>query len=708
MRTDNLVSFERNATNLEERGQFRNLRYDEDKERIVLDDRVLIEDDAPAIGQPEGTEDRSWFEKLHRGVMMRKDLVLEDARAFAGYIVFNGMEIDDNDHPLHIRINGVEVVRPPSKQAHPFARQYYTTDWGGSHFDNWFVVEIPVGALRQGENEIVLWAESEETSWEIMVAADGEYWRGSETRLSHPNRSAKSRDAGEHWDFEHLGWKDEIDGEYCVRLSLDRHASEGVYISPVIDLAGEEGTVKKLLVIEECRIAWEVEVPGGGHAQVQVRFGDSPVPAAEGWSEFEKVDAFEAAWQDLDGRYMQFEVAMGTENPLVTPVLKGVAIETSVAQKKRDKDLFYRVRKFDNGQVIRSSVEFVYEDFDNLKDLREQFELDGVVAGAATEFEAQLRLMHWAYKVPLGQLNRYAWNYRDLLQVKRDESGRIVLHGEYSKRRRDGHCLYCNLALIAAYLAMGHVARWVNISTKHTYGHEVTEVWSNEFGKWVFMDSTRDYYIYDPATGIPLNLVEIGHRLAEVMPAPATWEFPVQWHLSKKSMLDGARIAYREGHNKYTVLSEDEIEGQELLTYKGHVQMPLRNDFASRPHPLPWRISSNWGGDQFYCHYSKMFPRKQEYQFHTNRWQDFNPTLNQAELTLSETAEVGVLRVEVDTETPHFETFLAQVDGGEWCENAEGILEWKLREGLNKLRVKVRNSAGICGPESSVSIVANS
>jgi hypothetical protein len=254
---------------------------------------------------------------------------------------------------------------------------------------------------------------------------------------------------------------------------------------------------------------------------------------------------------------------------------------------------------------------------------------------------------------------------------------------------------------------MGHPARWVNISTKHTYGHEVTEVWSNDFDKWVFLDSTRDYYIYDPDTGIPLSLVEIGHRLAEVMPGPATWEFPVQWQLPEKSMLDGVRIAYREGDNEHTVLSEDEIEGQELLTFKGHVQMPLRNDFASRPHPLPWRISSNWGSHQFYCHYSEMFPRKEEYQHHTNRWQDFNPTLHQAELTLSETAGPGVLRVDVDTETPHFDVFLARVDSGDWRPYPTTGFEWRLHEGLNRLCVKTRNRAGVCGPESRASIVAN-
>ena len=700
-----MIRFEMSAAELEQRGQFRGVRYDSDG-TITLDDRELIEDDAPAIGQPEGATDRSWFERLSRGVHLRKDLVLHDPRARAAYLVFNGRETENNDQPLRICLNDVEIVRPPTRYAHPSARQYYTTDWGGSHFDNWFVVQVPVGALRQGENQIVLWSESEETSWEVMVAADREYWRGSETRLQHPNRSAKSRDGGKHWDFDRLGWKDEIDGEYCVRLSLHRHVSGGRYVSPVIDLAGEEG-IRHLLSLSECRVCWDIDAPKGTRAVVRVRFGRHPTPDAEGWSEAQQLDGFEGTWHDLEGRYLQFEVDMDTEDPLRTPVLKGMTVATRVAGAGRQRDLFTRLQRLDNGRVIRSSVDYVYEDPDQLKDLREAFELDAVVAGAASEFDAQLRLMRWAYRVPLGELDRYAWTYRDLLHPQRDSDGRILLHGAYAKRRRDGHCLYCNLALVAALVAMGHPARWVNISTKHTYGHEVTEVWSNDFDKWVFLDSTRDYYIYDPDTGIPLSLVEIGHRLAEVMPGPATWEFPVQWQLPEKSMLDGVRIAYREGDNEHTVLSEDEIEGQELLTFKGHVQMPLRNDFASRPHPLPWRISSNWGSDQFYCHYSEMFPRKEEYQHHTNRWQDFNPTLHQAELTLSETAGPGVLRVDVDTETPHFDVFLARVDSGDWRPYPTTGFEWRLHEGLNRLCVKTRNRAGVCGPESRASIVAN-
>ena len=300
------------AAALEVRGQFDQLQYCRLKKAIVLSDMLLVEDDAPAIGRPRGAEDRSWFEKLQEGVRVRKDLVLDDPRATAAYLVFNGREMDDNDHALHVSINGHHLVRPPSKIAHPTARQYYTSDWGGSHFDNWFEVAVPVGALRKGTNEFFLWAESEETSWEIMVAADGEYKRGSETRLRHPDRSARSRDGGRTWDFERLGWKDEIDGEYVIRLSLDRSVPQGAYVSPVIDLAegGNKDRIGKLLEIEECRVGWQVDVPEGSQVTVEARLGDNPVPSAAAWSKFEPVASHTGIWHAPAGRYLQFRIVM--------------------------------------------------------------------------------------------------------------------------------------------------------------------------------------------------------------------------------------------------------------------------------------------------------------------------------------------------------------------------------------------------------------
>ena len=252
---------------------------------------------------------------------------------------------------------------------------------------------------------------------------------------------------------------------------------------------------------------------------------------------------------------------------------------------------------------------------------------------------------------------------------------------------------------------MGYPARWVNIATRGTYGHEVVEVWSNEFNKWVFLDATRDYYIYDPDTGIPMSLIEINNRLREIMPRPANWEYPIRWQLPSDSLAYSVNIAYREGENRFSI--KDVSQGPHLLLLKGQLHIPLRNDFASRQNPVPWRLSSNWGGNLFYGFFTETFPRKREYSTHTNRRQDFNPPLNQSELTLSESDRPGILRVYADTETPCFETFLFSMDNGDWKECPDYSFEWELHEGLNCLRIKVRNTAGVTGPESYVSVIMN-
>ena len=691
------------ADDLERTGQLVTLRYDAAAAGITLKDRVLIEDDAPGIGKPDGASDEAWYERLREGVRLRKELVLDDGRAGGAWLTWCGREVDDNDAPLHICVNGVDLVRPPTKYAHPQCKQYYTSEWAGSHFDNWFVVALPVGALRAGANTIDLWAESADTSWEVMVAADTEYACGSDTRRAHPDRSAKSRDGGQTWDRERLGWRDEIDGEYCIRLSLDRYAAEGVYRSAAIDLAGESDDIRRALAIRATRLRWEAATPEGTAVTARVRFGYAPLIERDaGWSDWEAVDGLQGEWASPSGRWLQFEARLTTTDPLVTPSLCGLTIETDVEMQISGPPP--RVRARHNGQVTRSSVDYAWEDPAALADLRARFELDTVVAGATTEFEAQLRLMHWAYRIPIGQLDPHAWRYEDLPQLQQDADGGIVQLGPYDKPRREGHCLFCNLTLIAALTAFGYPARWVNISSKHTYGHEVTEVWSNDFDKWVFLDATRDYYMHHPDSGIPLGLIEIGARVAEVLPAPVTWDNPIQHQVTKEQVVPGpVRVVYRQPDHGGPVFGA--AETFEDLYMIGHLQMPLRNDFSSRPRPVPRRLTSNWGSDQFYVWTSVAYPPKLEYAHDTSRPQDWEPRLNQAQVALLQT-DARTLAVTVDTVTPWLDVFEVKVDGEDWVPQAEPQWAWPLHEGLNHLAVRVRNRFGVRGPEARVEVVA--
>lgn len=682
---------------------------------IRLRDRVLIEDDATAIGRPQGAQDRSWFEPLARGVRIRKELMLDDGVARAAWLTWCGTEADGNEAALHIAVNGTQIVRPPTSQAHPQCRHYYTTDWGGSHFDNWFVTALPVGALRAGANTVEMWCEAEtstldQPAWEVMVAADSERGRGSDPALPPVGRSAFNDDGGSTWHEHRLGRANDLAGEYCVRLSLERYRSRGVLRSAVIDASAGAGQgdgdgdacLHRLLTVTACDITCAIDTPEGTRADVSVRFADTPRADADDWSPWQPLTGLQASHKSPGGRWLQLEITLSTADPLATPVLRGVRLQTQIETTQPVASARPRgLHAGRNGRATPSSFDYVWEQPEALADLRERFELDAVVAGAATEFEAQLRLMNWSYRIPLGNLDPYAWRYHDLPQLERDPAGAIRLLGPYEGARRHGHCLYCNLALVAALLSFGYPARWVNISTKHTYGHEVTEVWSNDFGKWVHLDATRDYYLFDIDTGVPLSLTEIAAHVGRVVPEPVTWERPIQAQVARVDPA-AAGLGCRQAGHGHDILVEG---GMDLLQMIGHLQMPMRNDFASRPQPVPWRVSSNWGSSEFVTWHSERFPPKLEYDRTTGRVQDWEPVLNEARVQLIETASPGQVRVEVETVTPWLEGFEASCDGAPWERRSEPAWVWDLHEGVNQLRVRVCNRFGVRGATSEVTVV---
>jgi hypothetical protein len=78
-------------------------------------------------------------------------------------------------------------------------------------------------------------------------------------------------------------------------------------------------------------------------------------------------------------------------------------------------------------------------------------------------------------------------------------------------------------------------------------------------------------------------------------------------------------------------------------------------------------------------------------------------TLNQARYTLEATDVPGRVRVHLDTHTPGFATFLANVDGGGERPVESGFV-WTLHEGTNRLEVRPTNVAGRKGIKSWVAL----
>ena len=188
-------------------------------------------------------------------------------------------------------LNGVEWVRPASQYMVPFARHYYTRDWtGAADFDSWFSCRCPWERCREPTRSFS--GPNREPSWQIMVAAESEFAKGSLTRLHHPDRSAKSRDGGNSGVPTGSAGRTKWTENTASGSAWTAMCPKGS-ISPAIDLGEKPDDVKKLVKIDECRIGWDVDVPDGCGVRssrdrpgpcaripgmVRIRRGGSPCP----------------------------------------------------------------------------------------------------------------------------------------------------------------------------------------------------------------------------------------------------------------------------------------------------------------------------------------------------------------------------------------------------------------------------------------------
>jgi hypothetical protein len=465
-----------------------------------------------------------------------------------------------------------------------------------------------------------------------------------------------------------------------------------------------------------------------------VRFGASPFIGDQSWTEWQPLEKGRE-YTLADKHYLQWRAELATDDPLVTPGIRSLHISASWEDHSPNCNAGLHAHVINNGKIISLSYPFAFENLSHpgLKKFREDHKLDQIILGATSEFEIMMRLLNWAYRVPLTQ-NGYSWNWNDVTIVLPPKAVKAIheeakldagkklnysestafdmpqLNGPFFKARRmETMCLYPTQALIGALLSMGYQARHININSEGMSGHEVTEVWSNEFNKWIYLDPTIDTYYFDTETGVPLNLLETHNLLVEQMPRIETWKRPFSPDIGKE-VVSRIKVGMRQGNNPFSIIySKGDNGGSWALETMGNFRIIPRNDFLSNPLPVPVHTGATcWGWDGFLNWYDDTFPKRDEYQRYTNRATDFYQPLNQAKVFLNETDKPGVLKVEVDNFTPGgFDTLLVGVNDGDWVTQNESSWSWVLRSGLNRVRVRTRNIRGVLGPVSDIQVVYN-
>jgi len=630
------------ARAIHEKSVCHNVCLSADGEAIVLEEGVLFEDDGPAASYSY----KPHHEKLSDTVWMKKELIIPDPRCRKAFLLAGTWS------DFLAIING-----KPEKLESPAPAEL-----------SWREYALEPSVLKAGTNEIILYGEGR-----MLIARDDLFAAGSRTRTKHPNRSAKSTDAGRTWDYDHLGEGGDVDGEYGVRVFLEQFRPDGSLILPVIDSGNLNGNVvaPPIRAVGPVRVRMEAGGSGATSMELLIRSGTTYVPGEETWTDWVKLPSSGGTLPNPAGRYVQLRAVFATSDPLQTPRLERITID-AWPEPENDWTRKVRVLESHNEEIVRTSIPFEYEPFDHpkLRALREKYKLDDVGKGARNEFELMQRLAVWssqAFGFGDHLLEVYpAWDALDILKLHED--GTPV----------GGFCQHYNLVFLQACESFGLVGRATSLRPRGGYepfggGHEVVEIWSNEYKKWVYVDGNTAYYAVDAETSVPLSLLELHDRQLEAFAGQP----------------DSKAV-------RIISFSKTPFEWKGLKTWPPFVGLRLipRSNFLEKESPVPTHQGMG-AGCQWTGHYLWSDAAASAVRLYGNRVTkraNWDWTLNQAHIVLEATRTPGEFRVHLDTETPGFETFLTDIDGkGKTA--VPSIFTWKLHEGKNRLEAQPRNNA---------------
>ncbi|MDQ7774023.1 MAG: hypothetical protein RDU13_10950 [Elusimicrobiales bacterium] len=334
-----------------------------------------------------------------------------------------------------------------------------------------------------------------------------------------------------------------------------------------------------------------------------------------------------------------------------------------------------------NGRWVVASHQAVEEDFahPSLARLREREKLQNLKAGRS-QLETMVALRGWARRQwEPGQKFRYPpWDALEILDLAR--------------RGNRGFCAQFGVVYAQAAMALGLHARYIDI-----VGHFVTEVWSDELGKWVVMDPYVD--LHYERNGVPLNARELcevhwGGKEAEVFKVGSDWK---KTRAEKKDLELYRKYAlYLRSNQLANPVTVDRGGRQEKLVKSSDItRYPLIGGGASEVTYVHTIVSFN---DAFAKEKFTAWPVLDDLRV-------YDRPVNQAIIDIAGTDPDGTIRIALVAEgAPDLEGFLFRFNDGPWSA-APARLMGRLAPGLNVLSARVRTRAGWTGPESSVTLL---
>ena len=337
------------------------------------------------------------------------------------------------------------------------------------------------------------------------------------------------------------------------------------------------------------------------------------------------------------------------------------------------------VRSVRNPECRSNEMFLAYEDYHSprVKELRERYGLDKVVAGETDELKRILLLRHWiASSIRIDNDNP---------TPTRGDAFAIL---DAALKGGGFHCAHFSIVQHAVLNSFGYVTRRLGcgpgLNEKGKDGHHgVNEVWVNALAKWMIIDAKYD--IHFEKDGVPLSALEIRDEV---------------WR-------DGGRsVVVAVGpERKLARLEPDGPWERRCDTYRFCSWETSTNHFTAFPAPMTSTLvmldDDAFRKNTWYRDGKPHWAYNTPYLLKTTQrgWIEWTPNAIASKAKI-EGDRANILLTSV---TPNFRTFQLRTDDGEWADCEERATP-TLAKRLNRFAFRTVNRFGVTGPEHRVEI----
>jgi hypothetical protein len=324
------------------------------------------------------------------------------------------------------------------------------------------------------------------------------------------------------------------------------------------------------------------------------------------------------------------------------------------------------------------------EDYYNprVKRLRDEYRLEKIVDGDASEFRRMLKLRHWVHS---------RWPIDNDQQFNGDAFAIL----EKAKTGAGFHCSHSMAVQHAVMVSMGYVARDLGVDRNHedlgrSLHHGVNEVWSNDYAKWVLLDAKYD--IHFERDGVPLSALELheavrsggGRGIVKMqgverreapmeMPASPEGSIRSYWWVSYYLRPEPFTEPHWSGNSRLLILDNAAFRGG--TWYRGGASGLVKH----------WAYAAG-----------AFIPARERGEI---EWTPGVPDLRARQVA------PGEIEVELRSATPNFKCYLVRAGGGSW-RSLDGTRErWVLHDGENRFEARARKLFGVEGPVVSARLL---